>query len=42
MIREVMIMPYSTKGLWQSHLEDMQRLRGLRPIDDDFMRALFR
>ena len=24
----------------QRHLEDMQRLRGLRPIDDDFMRAL--
>ena len=22
--------------------EDLQRLRGLRPIDDDFMRCLFR
>lgn len=22
--------------------EDLQRLRGLRPIDDDFMRCLFK
>ncbi len=26
----------------QKHLEDLQRLRGLRPIDDDFMRCLFK
>lgn len=27
---------------WQEHERDLQRLRGLRPIDDDFMRQLFR
>lgn len=26
----------------QKHQEDLQRLRGLRPIDDDFMRCLFK
>ena len=26
----------------QQHQEDLQRLRGLRPIDDDFMRCLFK
>ena len=26
----------------REHEEDLQRLRGLRPIDDDFMRCLFR
>lgn len=26
----------------QKHQEDLQRLRGLRPIDDDFMRVLFK
>ncbi len=26
----------------QKRLEDLQRLRGLRPIDDDFMRCLFK
>jgi hypothetical protein len=26
----------------REHQEDLQRLRGLRPIDDDFMRCLFR
>ena len=26
----------------KQHQEDLQRLRGLRPIDDDFMRCLFR
>lgn len=26
----------------QKHLEDLQRLCGLRPIDDDFMRCLFK
>ncbi len=26
----------------QKHLEDLQRLRDLRPIDDDFMRCLFK
>lgn len=26
----------------QQHLEDLQRLRDLRPIDDDFMRCLFK
>ena len=26
----------------QEHEQDLQRLRGLRPIDDDFMRQLFR
>ena len=26
----------------QQYQEDLQRLRGLRPIDDDFMRCLFK
>lgn len=26
----------------QKHQEDLQRLRALRPIDDDFMRCLFK
>ena len=26
----------------REHQEDLQRLRGFRPIDDDFMRGLFR
>ena len=26
----------------REHHEDLQRLRGFRPIDDDFMRGLFR
>lgn len=26
----------------REHQEDLQRLRGLRPVDDDFMRCLFR
>ena len=26
----------------REHQEDLQRLRGLRPIDDDFMRCIFR
>ena len=26
----------------QKHLKDLERLRGFRPIDDDFMRCLFR
>lgn len=26
----------------REHQEDLQRLRGFRPIDDDFMRSLFR
>ncbi len=26
----------------QQHQEDLQRLRNLRPIDDDFMRCLFK
>ena len=26
----------------REHKEDMQRLSGLRPIDDDFMRCIFR
>ena len=26
----------------RKHQEDLQRLRGLRPIDDDFMRCLFK
>ncbi|MDE7298465.1 MAG: hypothetical protein K2N94_06495, partial [Lachnospiraceae bacterium] len=26
----------------QQHQEDLQRLRDLRPIDDDFMRCLFK
>jgi hypothetical protein len=26
----------------REHLEDLQRLRGMRPIDDDFMRRLFK
>ena len=26
----------------QKHQADLQRLRGLRPIDDDFMRCLFK
>lgn len=26
----------------RKHLEDLQRLRGFRPIDDDFMRCLFK
>ncbi|MCM1182009.1 MAG: hypothetical protein NC337_01380 [Roseburia sp.] len=26
----------------QKHQEDLQRLRDLRPIDDDFMRCLFK
>lgn len=26
----------------KKHLEDLQRLRGFRPIDDDFMRCLFK
>ena len=26
----------------QKHREDLQRLRNLRPIDDDFMRCLFK
>lgn len=26
----------------QQHQEDLQRLRELRPIDDDFMRCLFK
>lgn len=26
----------------RKHQEDLQRLRGLRPIDDDFMRCIFR
>ena len=25
----------------REHQEDLQRLRGFRPIDDDFMRGLF-
>ncbi len=29
-------------GTEQQHQEDLQRLRGLRPIDDDFMRCLFK
>lgn len=26
----------------RKHQEDLQRLRGFRPIDDDFMRCLFK
>ena len=26
----------------RDHEQDLQRLRGLRPIDDDFMRCIFR
>ncbi|MDY4693396.1 MAG: hypothetical protein SO401_07535 [Blautia sp.] len=26
----------------REHQEDLQRLRGFRPIDDDFMRSLFK
>ncbi len=26
----------------RQYQEDLQRLRGLRPIDDDFMRCLFK
>ncbi|MEY8368966.1 hypothetical protein AALA24_09355 [Anaerovoracaceae bacterium 42-11] len=26
----------------EKHQEDLQRLRGFRPIDDDFMRCLFK
>ena len=26
----------------QQHQEDLQRLQSLRPIDDDFMRCLFK
>ena len=26
----------------QQHLSDLKRLRDLRPIDDDFMRCLFK
>lgn len=26
----------------KKHLEDLQRLRGFRPIDDNFMRCLFK
>jgi hypothetical protein len=26
----------------QEHERDLQRLRGLRPIDDDFMRGMFK
>ena len=26
----------------REHQEDLQRLRGFRPIDDDFMRCLFK
>ena len=26
----------------QRHQEDLQRLRGVRPIDDTFMRVLFK
>ena len=36
----------STTEKWktteQQHLQDLQRLQKLRPIDDDFMRCLFR
>lgn len=28
--------------LAREHQEDLQRLRGFRPIDDDFMRGLFK
>ena len=30
------------RRLEREHQEDLQRLRGLRPIDDDFMRGLFK
>lgn len=26
----------------REHQEDLQRLKGLRPIDDDFMRCIFK
>ncbi len=31
-----------TEQIDQKHQENLQRLRGLRPIDDDFMRCLFK
>lgn len=30
------------KTVEQRHQEDLQRLRGLRPIDDNFMRVLYK
>jgi len=35
-------MSVEIKTVEQRHQEDLQRLRGLRPIDDDFMRVLFK